>query len=126
MAARIVTHDVRIIATKTMFSHVTSLRSFDSDVDNSSAIAAGRIPWADIRGFEVQTVQNQRFLTIEVYDPEKYVQRARFLKRAFVALNAGRFGGPIQISAHALKIGFDQLVTTLTQAHEKHRATAVR
>jgi hypothetical protein len=62
-------------------------------IDNSSAIAAGRILWADIRGFEIQTVQNQRFLTIQVYDPEKYVQRSHFLKRAFVALNASQFGG---------------------------------
>jgi len=93
-------------------------------VDNSSAIAAGRIPWTDIRGFEIQTIQNNRILTIQVHDPEKYVQRASFLKRAFVALNASHFGGPIQISSHALKVSFDQLVTVLTEAYANQQRSS--
>ena len=90
-------------------------------IDNSSALAAGRIPWSDIRGFEIRTVQNQRLLTIEVHNPEKYVQRAHVLKRPLVAINARSFGGPIQISSNALKMNFDELVRLLTEAHRKYR-----
>lgn len=88
--------------------------------DNSSAIAAGRIPWSDISGFVVRTVERQRILTIEVRDPEKYVLRAHILKRPFVAWNSSHFGGPIQISANTLKMNFDELVRTLTEAHKEH------
>jgi hypothetical protein len=94
-------------------------------IDNSSGISAGRIPWSDIRGFEIRTVQNQRFLTIEVHNPEKYVQRAHVLKRPLVAFNASHFGGPIQISANALKMNFDELVRVLTEAHRKYRMKSV-
>ena len=67
------------------------------------------------------TVQGQRFLTIDVKDPEKYVQRAPFLKRQLVGLNAKYFGGPIQISANTLKINFDELLKVATDSLEKHR-----
>src|SRR5262245_19949122 len=30
--------------------------------DNSSAVSAGRIPWSDITGFTITSVQKQRFL----------------------------------------------------------------
>jgi hypothetical protein len=90
-------------------------------VDNSSGVSAGRIPWSDIQGFRTMTVQGQRFLTIDVKDPDKYVQRAPFLKRQLVGLNAKYFGGPIQISANALKINFDELLKVATDSLEKYR-----
>jgi hypothetical protein len=90
-------------------------------VDNSSGISAGRIPWSDIRGFSVTTVQGQRFLTVKVDNPKKYVQRGHLLKRLFVNANASYFGGAIQISANALRIDFDELVTVTRTFHEKYR-----
>ena len=37
-------------------------------IDNSSAAAAGRIPWTDIGGVNVFTMHRQRMLTIELRD----------------------------------------------------------
>jgi hypothetical protein len=90
-------------------------------VDNSSGVSAGRIPWSDIQGFRTMTVQRQRFLTIDVKDPDKYIQRAPFLKRQLVGLNAKYFGGPIQISANTLKINFDELFKVANDFFEKYR-----
>ena len=90
-------------------------------IDNSSGMSAGRIPWSEIKGFHVTTVQRQRFLTIEVQDPAKYVQRASFLKRQLVSINAKYFGGPIQISAGTLKIGFDELLKVANDSFQKYR-----
>jgi hypothetical protein len=90
-------------------------------VDNSSGISAGRIPWSDIVGVHVTTLRRQRFLTIEVSEPTKYVERASFLKRQMVRLNAKYFGGPIQISAIALKIDFDELVNIISRRFAEHR-----
>ena len=89
-------------------------------VDNSSGISAGRIPWSDIKGFAVSTIQKQRILTIEVHDPDKYVQRASPWMRPFVAANAKYFGSPVQISSNALKIDFDTLVQAITESHAKY------
>jgi hypothetical protein len=89
-------------------------------VDNSSAVSAGRIPWSDIRGFKITSVHKQKFLTIEVYNAETYLQRASFLKRPLVALNMKYFDSPVQISANTLKIDFDRLVRLVTDSHAKY------
>ena len=89
-------------------------------VDNSSGISAGRIPWSDVKGFAVTTVEKQRILTIEVHDPDKYVERASFWMRPFVRWNAKHYGSPVQISAHALKIDFDTLVKSVTDAYARY------
>jgi hypothetical protein len=47
-------------------------------VDNSSGISAGRIPWSDIKGFGVSTIQKQRILTDRGPRPEQ-VRGARVL-----------------------------------------------
>jgi hypothetical protein len=86
-------------------------------VDNSSGIAAGRVPWSEIEGFKVHQVQSQRFLAVLVRDPGTYVARASGFMRPVVALNLKLYGSPIQISAVALQIDFDQLVAAVTQAH---------
>ena len=88
--------------------------------DNSSGISAGLIPWTDITGFKVGSIQRQRFLSIEVRNPDKYIQRASGLKRLLVSLNARYFGGPIHISSTSLKISFDQLLRIVGEMHVKY------
>ena len=89
-------------------------------IDNASGLSAGRIPWSDIKGFAVQTVKHQRFLTVEVHDPDKFVQRAPAWQRSLVAFNAKYYGSPIQISAVGLKIDFDSLVKAITESHARY------
>ena len=89
-------------------------------IDNSSGLSAGRIPWSDIKGFTVNTIEKQRILAIEVHDPGKYVRQAHPLKRPVVELNDKHYGSPIQISAHALAIDFDTMVKAITDAHARY------
>ena len=90
-------------------------------IDNSSGLSAGRIPWSDIRGLHVTVVQQRKFICVQVHDPDKYVQRASFLKRQLDRLNAKYFGGPIFISAVALRTDFDELLRVVTESLERHR-----
>lgn len=90
-------------------------------VDNSSGTSAGRIRWSEIRSFKVTTVSHQRLLTIELQNPETYIQRANFLKRRLLTVSAWYFGGPVHISANALKINFDELITLVTESYAKYR-----
>ena len=90
-------------------------------IDNSSGLSAGRIPWSDIRGLHVTVVQRRKFLCVQVDDPDKYVQRASFLKRQLVRMNAKYFGGPILISTVALSTDFDELLRVATESLERHR-----
>src|SRR5262245_2521899 len=43
----------------------------DGIIDNSSAVAAGRIVWSDVTGVRVCETYGQAFLVIEVSDPQK-------------------------------------------------------
>ena len=91
-------------------------------VDNSNAVSAGRIFWDEIIGLRVSEIAGQRFLTIEVTDPQKYVERCGFILRMLNAANTKMVGSPINISSNSLKVNFDELVRMLTEAFEKHGA----
>ena len=78
-------------------------------VDNSSAVAAGFIPWSEVRGVDTFQVHNQKMLVVHVADPARYVERGSALKRALNRANASMCGSPIVISSNALQIPFDEL-----------------
>lgn len=78
-------------------------------IDNSSALAAGRVAWREIRDVRVISVQGQRFLAFVVDDPERYLGKGSILKRFLVKMNYRMYGTPIFISAHSLKMNFNEL-----------------
>ena len=78
-------------------------------LDNSSAVAAGFIPWSEVTGLDVFQVHRQQMLVIKVADPGKYIERGSAVKRALNRANAGMCGSPIVISSNALRIPFDEL-----------------
>lgn len=90
--------------------------------DNASGVAAGRIPWFEIRDVSITTVQAQQFLTIHVTDPEKYVQRGGVLKRTMNRVNLKHFGSPIHIPSTTLDIDFDDLATLVEYRFQLHRS----
>jgi hypothetical protein len=89
--------------------------------DNASGVAAGMIPWSEIRGISIATVQAQQFLTIHVTDPEKYVERGGVLKRMMNRVNLKHFGSPVHIPATTLDIDFDDLATLVEYRFQLHR-----
>jgi hypothetical protein len=93
-------------------------------IDNASAVSAGRVPWQDIVRVEVASVGSQRFLTVLVADPRKYVGRGGRLHRWVNAANATMTGSPINISSGALRIEFDELVRLMTESLETHQRRA--
>jgi hypothetical protein len=78
-------------------------------VDNSSAVAAGFIPWSEVTGLDIFQLHRQQMLVIKVADPGKYIERGSAVKRALNRANAGMVGSPIVISSNALRIPFDEL-----------------
>lgn len=95
--------------------------STDGILDNSSAVAAGMVPWTEIRGFVIRSMRAQRFITVIVADPEKYVARGRWVRRLANRANLRFYGSPVQISANALKIGFDDLVALLEHRYQAQK-----
>jgi hypothetical protein len=94
--------------------------------DNSSGVSAGHVPWSEIKRFHVTGVKRERFLTIVVADPEKYIRRASLLKRPWMRMNAKQFGGAIQIGANALRMDFEEMLDAVERAAPSRLAGDIR
>jgi len=90
-------------------------------VDNSSAVAAGRIPWDDVVALNVSEIAGQRFVTVVVVEPQKYASRGSAFGRMLNAANMKMSGSPINISSNSLQMNFDALVQVLTDGFEAHK-----
>ena len=91
--------------------------------DNSSAVSAGRIPWDEVTGLKVSTISGQRMLTIEVADPQKYVERGRLHMRILNAANTKLTGSPINIASNGLRVDFDELQRLISEAFAKYKGS---
>jgi hypothetical protein len=89
-------------------------------VDNSSAVAAGFIPWSDVTGVEIFRFGRQKMLVIRVADPEKYIARGNPLKRALNRANTGMVGSPVAISSNTLRIPFHELREEVASRFARH------
>lgn len=86
-------------------------------VDNASGIAAGRIPWTDILGFEQRRISNQRLLSVLLKNPEAYVAKSGAFKRLLQRANLAMGYSPVMLSSNALSVDFDTLCALLQAAH---------
>jgi len=89
-------------------------------IDNSSALAAGFIPWSEITGAAIYEVHRQKLLMIKVRNPEEFIHRGNVFKRAIVQINSKMSGSPIMISSNTLKTNFAELLSTFEQYHRKY------
>jgi hypothetical protein len=89
-------------------------------VDNSSAVSAGkRILWDDVIGLRVTEVAKQRFVTIDLFEPEKYVKQRNFIFRMLNAANTKMTGSPINISSNSLDVDSDELWYLLNEGFKE-------
>jgi hypothetical protein len=93
-------------------------------VDNSSGISAGFIPWSEIVGVDMLKIQKQKLLVIRVRNPEKYIEIGGPIKRALNKVNTKMCGSPIAITSSALKMSFEDLVSTFQEYLSKYGKNA--
>jgi len=83
-------------------------------LDNSSAAAAGFIPWSDIKQFATAKLMKQEFLIIVVNNPEHYLSKqTNFLKKKGMEYNNKNYGSPLAISANGLNCNLKELTSIL-------------
>lgn len=88
--------------------------------DNSSAVAAGEIPWSEITDISVTEVSGQRFITVRVRYPQRFMNKGHYLKKLLMKANLKLYGSPIQISANSLQIEFDHLLSSVEEYYERY------
>jgi hypothetical protein len=95
--------------------------------DNASAFHFGLIPWTDISEIyegivEVPMAAKQRFVTIGLTDPDKYISReTNVLKRKLLMANAKSYGSPIHISTNGLNMDHNELMNLTDEYFKKFK-----
>lgn len=88
-------------------------------IDNSGGLAAGFIPWTDIKAFTIAKVMKQQFLVIAVKNPEYYINNQKsVLKRKGMQYNLSNYGSPIAISTNTLKCNLPELMNMLEERNK--------
>jgi hypothetical protein len=94
-------------------------------IDNSGALSAGQILWADIVNISVLEMHKQKLLMLEVNNPQDYIDRQNgLLKRKGMELNYKMYGTPLSITANGLKMPFPELYSLVSQKFQEARTNA--
>ena len=93
-----------------LFSNRMSL-IFDQHglIDNSSGIPTGRIGWDQISRVDIVSVENNRFVGIDVVDRKMLASSSSPFRRYFHEGNAGITGLPIHIPSFAVDRSLEEL-----------------
>ena len=79
-------------------------------MDNTNALATGLIIWRDIKDVFVVEEGRQKFIMVEVYNPEKYIERQHhYLQKKAMQYNLKMYGSPVSITVSGLKCTFEKL-----------------
>jgi hypothetical protein len=75
----------------------------------------GLIEWDDIDEIAIASVNNQRFIVLQVNDPEKYLQRMSPPMRTLARANNDLVGSPIVLTTHSLTAPLDKICDQMCQ-----------
>jgi hypothetical protein len=89
-------------------------------IDNSSVIGAGRVRWDEITEIRVTKSGPQRFLTVVVEDPRKFIDRGGSLRRKVYEANYRKAGTPVNVTARTLAIPFEDLVAKTSEFYRRY------
>lgn len=93
-------------------------------IDNSSAVAAGHIPWRDMEAIKETNVWTEKFITVILKNPAHYVNNAQNKwKRKILQSNYKRNGSPVNISANGLSITHSELKALLQEKLSRYNQT---
>jgi hypothetical protein len=121
-AAAIFFGPIGVFATRRLFDPTPALLvDAEGIVDNSSAVASGRIAWSEITAISTSEVVGQRFVNIHVADPSRFLSQGNAVQRLFRRMNASMVGTPISISPNAVPLSFDDLHSLLQRAFETYK-----
>lgn len=92
--------------------------------DYSSGLAAGYIPWTDVKAIRIITLPKykQKFIAVILKDPDAYLDRQpNALKRKFMTMNLRKYGSPVQLTGNSLQCTVDELLHHLQTHFDRAR-----
>lgn len=90
--------------------------------DRSSGASVGFVPWSEIVGLSTHKVRGQRWIIVQVSNPEKYAKMGNFLQRIMKKENYMLTGSPVYIVVNMLKIEPQELHDLIERHFDRCRA----
>jgi hypothetical protein len=114
-------------ATKKLFDKTPGLLiNNDGVTDNSSAISAGFIGWANILGFKIVSLGgDRRSIAILVNNSDEIIGMQKGLKQKAMTFNLRKYRTPVLIPDVTLKCDLDELNQKLNTALEQKKQSAI-
>lgn len=89
--------------------------------DNSNGTSIGLIKWTDIIGLRVVQEYSQKFIIVDVSNPEYYINLKKSrIGKSIIKSNYNKYGSPIGITTSTLKIDFAELKEIIEKQYEKN------
>lgn len=90
-------------------------------IDNSNATSVGLIKWTDIVRVRTEEVYSQKFILIDVKNPEEYIEHKKGkVGKVAMKANYNKYGTPISITSNSLKFDFSELEKIIHKQLKKH------
>ena len=86
--------------------------------DRSSAVAVGRVPWADVTGIGSWGAFGSSSVVVAVRDPEEYVSRAPWYARPAARAIIRLVGSSVTVASTGLRTSHEELLAELTAGYE--------
>ena len=96
--------------------------------DYSSGLAAGYIPWTEVKGLKTVTLprNKRRSISVILKNPNDFLDRQpNALKRKAMTVNFRNYGSPIQLSPNSLQCSFDELLKHLQSHFDRSRPSVL-
>lgn len=106
-----------------LFDSKTGLKIDSNGItDNSNATSIGLIKWKDIYQIRSEQVASEKFIMIDLIDPDKYLDKVKNgLKKRLMKTNMRMYGTPISITSRTLKYNFLELERILRTEFERNK-----
>lgn len=95
---------IRLIGNKPMLT-----LSNEGILDKSSILKYGLIPWTNILGCKIITIQRQKLVALILHDNKAFIDNLTGYTRIAANWNLRRYGTPVMISAISLQITPEEL-----------------
>lgn len=91
-------------------------------LDYSSGLNIGKVFWRDVVDIREKSANGQRFMMVDVKNPEEYIEReVNPLKKRIMGINNRLYQTPINITSKGLNVEFEELYQLITESFAKFR-----
>lgn len=106
-----------------LFDSKTGLKIDSNGItDNSNATGIGLIIWNDIYQIRSEQVASEKFIMIDLIEPEKYIKKAgNGIKARLMKTNMRIYGTPISITSRTLKYNFAELEKIMQTQYKRNK-----